>query len=453
MNRKGKLLTGALAFSTVISLSACSLQSNKNQDIQKLDEASDTYENIAQIQENEYENNGNMFVKYNGEIYFREYTNTSEEESYIWANYMYKANEEKTVKKIKEDGSIEDVFVDQGAGIFYIIDDRFYGSNDGVLYTVNMQGEDYIKIGQGFFIDADEKEHCLYFQDYSNEGRLYAFDTQLLQATEKIDQKYLDYLLIDGQFVYYILNEKDALNEVVIMKYDMKTGQETKLTSLKDTRNSEEISLLYDPCIIDNYIVDGQKLYAIVGTREGTARIFGYGVLYEVDLLTGETQTIASGVDSELALDGNRLYYSLANYEYGSFDGNYHSIDLTTREIHDEDDLDRYWAAKDGVRIGDISRNEISLTFADNTQKFVFTKTDQAAIESKYLSNYSEEERYVDIKDIELVDHKLFYKVQASVLDPEADIGWRVGYRHIASEIHCYDILKNTDIILYSYEI
>lgn len=450
MNHKVRIFILLLSFFIAFSLTGCD---NKISN-QVTPNIITSGKNQPNLQEFYSENNGGMYVKYNNEIYFREYTKTSEEEKYIWANYWYKANEPKMVKKIKADGTTEALFMDNGYGGFYLLDDRFFGYADGILYSVNLKGDDYIKLGEGEFLQADEQNHQLYYIDKSSEGDLFSVDTLSLTATKLTDKKYQDYLCVYEGNTYYPVYQEGIVTKFNLMKYNFETRVESYLTTLEDTRNEDDDYIsIYDACHIDDYIVKENKLYALVGTSEGTAQIFGNGNLFEIDLVTGEKNLLATNVDAGIVLDGNRLYYFDMNMEMGSYEGSYHSIDTNTKEVRDEDYLFPFILAKDGVKACVTNENELTLVYEDGSKKFVFTSSDVANIESKYLSNYLDEERYVDLREIEILDHKVFYKVQASVLDPQTDIGWRIGYKHIASEIHSYDMLNHTDVIIYDYEI
>ena len=224
----------------------------------------------------------------------------------------------------------------------------------------------------------------------------------------------------------------------------MKTKDENIILSLEDSRKSETY-LEYGNAFIHDWLLIKDKLFLVVGIFNTDDWFLGNGVLYEVDLLNYDTNKLDTDVDSELMYDNDTLFYSKITEEHRHISK---SVNINTRQITDE--LDEYVSVKDGYKI--VNKDELTVIKNDK-QIAVFSSADREDIYSKYLSQYDEKDRLVNIVNIEYLDNKIFYTVQANVHYEYYDTDNELGYRHISSEIHCYDIGNDSDTVLYSYEI
>lgn len=413
---------------------------------------------VTAKKENTYENNGHYYVCYNDEIYYREYNNESEDEVALWGYYDYIPGVTCEIKKINKIGNIEKLFTDIGNGNFYIVDDRFFGADINDLYTIDLTGKNQRTIAKGRYLGVDEKNHKVYYESHE-EGDLfsiYEFDTQkLTQKKVATDEghEYASNLFVYDNAVYFE-NYHDEKNKIYLEKYDFENNQYSEVAVMQDARAEEDLAdfEFFNGCMLDEYIRNDNKFFALVGIREGSGGFFEYGNLYEVDLKTGDTKLLKSGVYPSIVLDNDTLYYKTSDNMETIDKQNYESINTSTGELKYEGTIETIDDAKDGMKVS-IVADGLKVTYKDGTSKKILDLEGLRALEEKYLHNYEPRDRDFSIKYIEIVDGKIFYTIEMEVYEEEADIGWRPGYRHVASEYHMYDIEKDKDTILYAYTV
>jgi hypothetical protein len=60
-------------------------------------------------------------------------------------------------------------------------------------------------------------------------------------------------------------------------------------------------------------------------------------------------------------------------------------------------------------------------------------------------------DNYFTIKDIELCDNWVYYKIEANLYYPDASIGWRDGYKRLKTQVYREELGKDKKELLYEY--
>ncbi len=128
--------------------------------------------------------NGTDIVSYKGNTYYIEYGNNDFTDTAIRTPWYYvntNSNNQRYVNIIDSKGNIKNLFKVTGANSFAILDDRFYiTSSSGLLYTVDMKGENSIELTKGEYVAFDTDEGAVYYLNNNNPNSLYKVDTKTL---------------------------------------------------------------------------------------------------------------------------------------------------------------------------------------------------------------------------------------------------------------------------------
>ena len=260
-------------------------------------------------------NNGDDFVMYNNDIYFRMYEESDydkDEVSSLRHSYS-ETSGERIIGKIDSQGKVSEIFKDSSRGKFYILDDRFFfRNNEGDVYSTDLFGKNKSSFGVAEIIGIDEENHVLTI--LKNDG-VYEINTVNLKSEKKIDLGYkvpLDtieskYFSKDGankiallyegiDRVYYWTSDADNFD---VYSFDYKTGQNKKLASL-----TKELDLAWGNEKADNikYITQyGENVYIYVYAFGGSVGDT-VGTVWLIDS-NGNTKEIL------------KLNYGFLNYE------------------------------------------------------------------------------------------------------------------------------------------
>ena len=407
-----KLIIGLLTATAILtSFTACK-DNNEEEKNNSGNEIVSSGE-IQVIQDMNTYNNGGSFVQYKGKTYYREYSNVDIEKTGLGGEYNFVTDVKSTkyINAISPDGTVENVFEDDGYGDFYILDDRFFFAGyDNKLYSANMFGMDYIEFCKGQYVGADEKNHRIFYKNEGNHNALYMVDTQNLKIT-KLSNDDLEILGIDEEAI--IFGQKDELGNINVSKL-----------VIDDEKISEICTL---PIGIETFqIVDSEMyqdyLFVSVGTLEGSAGIYSNGRIYNVNLKTNDYSIIAEDTNSTMELKNDNLYFEvIENAESGV---------ATKKKL----DL-------------------ISMKLQNNTEKDIVSERELELFKQKYNVSSGDENNYIaTVNNVETVGDKVYYLLELSKLNPKLSVGWRDGYQRIASEVHIYDSESGLKKLLYLYK-
>jgi len=429
MNKK--LILGVMAAIVILSgFTAC-----KDKEIEN--NISSVSGEIETVVDNNTYNNGELFVRYKGKTYYREYNNSDIEESGIGGNYGYRKDLKtlKYINAISDNGKIENVFEDNGFGQIYILDDRFYLETYNKIYSVNMKGKEYIEFGKGMYIGCDEKNHKIYYKN-GNNNMIYYINTQTLRITKVGDY---NPFLIDNDILFY--KDVSELGKIKISSLDIKTNEIKEICILD---NSEQET--YDIADVKKY---GEKLCVSTGYYAGSLGTYSDSKLSIIDLTTNSHKVIDNNVEEELKIQDDTLYYVLIE-DIEAWQTALKKVDLNTMQVSSVNKI------VDTIEIdnNNILKNSRDLSYYDeNLNKIeIVSEKDLDNFKEKYNISFGDEKIFIEANNIEVTKDKIFYTIQLSRENEEYSIGWRTGYERIATEVYMYDLNSNKNTMLYMYK-
>lgn len=402
-------------------------------------------------------NNGGLYVKYHGYTYYRRYHADSFDATGLWGDYTALVGASKDMMRLKEDGTPEVAFTDDGFGDIYISNNRMYlqrPSDYGtVVYSVNLDGSNRKDLFSGSIQGIDEASDTLVCilinEDYSHE--LVTVDTATGRVT-KLDlaNPCSTVLAVRNGFIYYLGEvpyEESVLGKIKLCRVAVDGKQELLLV--------ENDANLYDfetfgaeiPCI--QFVDD--TIYFSYGGYAGTGYFYQGGLIAQVKTNGRGFQILAGSInpsdasENELVNDsfivvkeGSRkiLYYTGFSLE----DDFIRALDLLTGEVTASD----FVISPDGIPFEYNSGVSIYQN-ASSAMTTLLPSIDYSSL------GFGNDEYYYRIHDVEQCGDWVYYRLEANEYYPEASIGWRDGYRRIKTQVVREEMGGGKKEILYEY--
>lgn len=400
--------------------------------------------------ENEY------YVEWEGNIYFRQYSDGDIEDGALWASFTEIADSEKELMCLSSDGELTQVRTDHGYGSMYIVGGRFYSQKyderkngwPGRVYSCELDGSDrreydstevlavrgdkIICHGTGWgsgitVIDAKTgEEHAL--TDSSEHTWEQAW---YLGATEE-------------EIYYYriFIQERDGEDKIcdtVLYSVDYE-GTVRELTTLTHERLALSINC---------FKILEDSLYFSAGFYDGSAIVYQGGSIYSIKKDGSGLKEEVHAQDEYFYLydDGmNRVLYCNPSDERGGL------AEVVPIVLKGE--------VPRGIIMRVCDRSYES-AFQDASTGALLYYPDTSGICYELLTGEEREEitgeAYVPgylgqtIRNIEYVDGKLFFTIDDGIYNPDKNIGWRDYYDRGRSTCYCKDLESGEIRLLYEY--
>ena len=406
-------------------------------------------------------NDGGDIVGYKGKVYYIEYNNNDYSKEGLRENF-YKnkdvANSQRYVNVINKNGMIENLFKVTDLDSLHIIDDRFYLQRPtGMLYSVDMKGENNLDFARGMYVGFDSKNHAVYYTNANATGKLWKIDTlSMTTSNYDFDNEYIgnDYTLLgvrNGSIYYYKVDTIN--NKVTLSKHDIENNKNSIIKNIEIYRDDFE-DILYeteaDRYSITNTInTDDGRTFILYGKFEGTLMEFYYGKVIMFDMEHEKIEIIEdTNVRSILGIVDNKLVYSvLKNYESFEHDIKAYSLEdgKTTVISNNFYDINENLYYGDSLEITQKLETEIA-------DKYLLDLSIE--VSGDIIKKYPDTEGYnlysVNLLDYTMVGNKIFYMVCSSKLNPAGFIGWRSAHIRKAIDVYSYDLSTNKTNYVYS---
>lgn len=369
-------------------------------------------------------NNGSDFVKYDGKTYFREYRNQNIEAESTSTEYAFNKEDKskKYINVISPNGEIKNAFTDSGYGEIYVLDNKFFATSyNDAIYVCNLDGSNYLELCKGNYEWADEINHKMYYKNYNNNS-LYAYDSQTARI-RKITEEDFKIICIENEKIY-CLNVLEE-GKLTISVYDINKNDKTDICTI-DTENSQYTS--ENISVAKAYLKDSKLVFIVEYSYEETAITSS---LYVADLTNDKCELIEEGIESEMLLEENEVYYQ--SYNFITLERTLKVLDLDTLKVQ---------RSNSNFRVENNLIVNLDNKFSylkDNAEVEVLTAEEIDAFKQKY-----DPEGIVTIRDIQKVDDVVFYLVEVSKQNGEV-------YERVASEMYMYNS-KGRNVLLYLYK-
>ena len=379
--------------------------------------------------------NGTGVVNYKDEIYFIEYGDQDfGTEGIIYPEYglnIY-ANSQRYLNKIDTKGNIRNLFKVTSSTNFYIMDDRFYlSNNNGQLYTVNMQGENTVELAKGYYVAFDYPAHAVYYQNEDNPNVLYRIDTQTLSIkmfdfdNPTTTNNYNLLTARNGILYYTLLDTKE--DKLVLVEHNVESNERKELAEKELYRVEENYEDDMEYAVICTDAID--KYAVVCAGLPCTGSMGGYynGEVYSIDL---EENKIDVAIPFESSEGGNFSYEFFCD-----------KLEQALYILTYKKDLPKIQSL-----LTDKEKNDFAERYGIDLSAKIGEEAEGASATSPDTEKY-----IIEVEQHFVVGDKILYKITASRRNPRADIGWRPVYLRIATEVYIKDLKSNDVQFIYSY--
>ncbi len=435
MIRKSLLITAVLAILLVVSLSGCDDDKSKiggSGDEISSGNSKTMFKNLQGTF-----GNGTDIVNYKGKLYYIEFKNADFTEEAIGTFDYFpieNTNNQRYVNVIDEKGNIKQLFKVTGANAMTIVNDRFYlKSNSGMLYTVDMHGENSIDLTKGDYLAFDEEGHAVYYQNTSNPDTLFKIDTQTLSiSNDEFDNPLktsgYNFLGVRNNNFYYSYLDK-INSKLILMEHSIEENIQKEVANLHIVLHEKDYNNLVSDYVVGTYSA-GRFTGLCIGTpNDGSMGGFYDEEFYIFDLEDKTIEKAAKGIKkgetewfTEDAIEKQliREVYKLANASTSVPEVN---------ELFTEKDREKF------------------------AQKYNIDLEEKLGIEAKEkLATDPEMEKYIiELEDYSIVGNNVFYKITASRRNPLKEIGWRPAFVRMCSEVYVKNLSTEQTLFVYAY--
>ena len=402
-------------------------------------------------------NNGGKYVGYNDKVYYREDNKDSYDSDGIFGEYMNVPGSSKNMVCKNKDGSKDIAFSDTGFGEIYISHNRMFltkykDTYSPTIYSIGLKGENVKEFGYGIILGIDEKSNSLVCQLNNADGvyQLQVIDTVTEQITAlNLKNPFMSVVTIHDGVIYYtgeVEYQDSELGKVKLCSVNVDGTNELLLYESEPDLYDYSSYGTQVPCF--QFIDD--KLYFSYGGYAGTGYFYQGGRIVWVTKDGKNHQVVAGQKSSEsydtfdnlvdekfyvVKEDGKEVLYYTQGYD------KVYALAIATGDITES----VFTVAQEGIPF----EYEKGIYVYENgsytmTTWIPYINYDLLGIELGTDDLYK-------IKDIQLVDNRVYYSLEASKPAPEVSIGWRDGYRRLKTVLIRQDLRGGSLEILNEY--
>ena len=440
-----------------------------------------------------------LYAEWEGNIYFRQYSDEDIEKGALWASFGYVPNMEKEIMCLESDGTLTQVGTDYGHGTMFIAGGRLYSqryikrknsagddSYDSVVYSCELDGSDvteYVSYGvlalRGEWIICETRnagmEGLAAINVQTGQERVlvdaqtsYSFP-RFLGATEEE----IFYYTYRGTYDDFERSNSGADVDLVLsgVDYEGNIRELTTVTCEEYLKYGSEIMYGFpmDTAIYIHYFkILGDNIYFSAGADNGNAHMYSGGPIFSMKKDGSERKVEALSYDDIFYLYDDGINRALLCS----------TIDTSTGRVAENGKMMPINLMGDGDAARNITLRpaygypydeayvhsstaydplhhsvypDTSVLFYPDTSGICYVLLTEQDCEELSVDAYVDGSFNQDIKDIEYLDGKLFFTVTDLTYSFEDSIGWRDGY--VRGRTACY--YKDTESgeirLLYEY--
>lgn len=434
------------------------------------------------------------YVYQDGKVYYRKYHEDSYEEAALWGMYDAIPGAKKEIVCIDSDGVETELFVDEGYGDIYLINNRFYMTEkklreeDGSVYTitwlysVDMKGNDRIDYGNGEILAIDRDRNIIVLEMWEQRGTCYYamnYETgERKTILSDFDDDYIDISAYQDGWLYYERRTRDDTTVSRLCAVSLEGEQREILVITSDHNKTPYTS--YRETILQ-IEVDKDRIYFIFGGYDGSAQVFQGGKLISVKLDGTDYKAIKTLADVfYLCHDNGKTLVYFPRYDswgIGDSFGVANSGDEYDTLVWDVDAnicylseipenilyaynrqmglMWRYYPANKGalcertLHEAELKEEKTDIyAVPDDSGKIVRVAMN---LENSFTKWENKEISQIHYEDLYYADGFLYFTVEYNAYDEETSIGWRDGYRRLRSDVYRLKTGESTAQLLYTY--
>lgn len=365
--------------------------------------------------------NNEYYTQWDGNIYFRQYSDKSMDEGALFANYSpnHDENVPKDIMCMDSDGNITKVGKDYGRDVIFILNEKIYStgrfSDETVIYSSDLTGEN-INTYENLFDIYDTYNDIIICQTKKWGIAVIDSKTGKEKTLVEYEDEHISYLGCDDKYIYYYLNQSNEELLLYKMTYD---GDSTLLTKII----IESINPAYyipDFQIVDDY------LFFNVGYDDGSGSYYQGGNIYQLKKDGTEKEVIYKQYFQE--------YNDPSFYVYKTNSGHYEIKERSSQGICQMDDN------------GDI------YIYPDETNiKYILLTKNEYYTLGHGNQDTMEDKKIWTIDNMEYINGKFFFTIHIGIYNDEESIGWRDYYTRLESYDYCKDLSTQEITLLNQY--
>ena len=440
-----------------------------------------------------------LYAEWNGNIYFRQYSDEDIEKGALWANFDDILNTEKELMCLTPDGELTQVGTDYGHGTMFIASGRLYSqryikrknsagddSYDSMVYSCELDGTDVIEYSsnevlarRGDWIICEtwnaDMEGITVINAQTGQERVlvdaqtsYSFP-HFLGATEEE----IFYYTHRGTHDDFDRGNSGADEDLVLSSVDYE-GNICELATVACEEYLEygreaggEFGFPMDTAIYIRYFkILGDDIYFSAGADNGSAQMYSGGPIFSMKKDGSERKVEALSYDDIFYLydDGiNRaLLCSTIDEKSGKVaeNGRILPISLIGQAPQNITLRPAYGCPYDEPYVySSTAYDPLYHTVYPDTSVLIYPDTSgicyvlltEQDCEELSIDAYVDGHFSQDIKDVEYLDGKLFFTVTDLTYSLEDSIGWRDGYLRGRTACYCKDLESGEIRLLYEY--
>ena len=400
--------------------------------------------------ENEY------YAEWDGNIYFRQYSDEDMEKGALWGSFGEIAGSEKELMCLVPDGTLTQVGMDYGHGSMYIVNGRLYSQKydeqedgwSGRVYSCKLDGSDIREYDSNEVLAVRGDKIICHGTGWGPGLTIIDANTGeehiLTESSEQVWEQAWYLEAAEEEIYYYriFIQERDGVDKIcdtVLYSMDYE-GNVHELTTFTQERHSLSIIC---------FEILGDTLYFSVGFYDGSEYVYQGGPIYSM-------KKGGSGLKEEV--------HARDEYFYLYDDG-------ISRVLYCNPSDERGGLAKVApiVLKGEIPKDitmrvcfkPYDRPFQDASTGSLLYYPDTSGICYELLTGEEREEitgeAYVPgsfaqaIRNIEYLDGMLFFTVVNRIYNPDGNIGWREYYNRGRSACYCKDLESGEIRLLYKY--
>lgn len=413
-----------------------------------------------------------LYAKWEGRIYYRQYSDEDMEEGGLWGHFSPIAGTEKELMCMERDGSVTQVGVDYGCDGMYIVEGRIYSqkwkiegtSEVSVVYSCALDGSDVIEYAsEKRILDVAENRiicslgwNGISWIDAKN-GREHI----LVPDKSRQTASYLD--ATEEEVFFYRLMENEETESYDLHLYSVDyQGNEKKLMTATmqeymDYMGEEIEYIAPSPLLIPFFQILGDELYFSVGTTNGTAHIYSGGLIYNMRKDGSRCKVLSTSCYEYFYLYDDRKSRSLyctpceEKSDYVPGEVNVRQIRLSGKMQEDIIPWEGF-TAYDEPRVLYLYENlRDSIVIYPDTSGTCYVLLTVEESEELAIATNKDSRTVQQVEEIEYLDGKLFFTVTDLTYSTHYSIGWRDGYERGRSVCYCKDLVSGEICLLYEY--
>ncbi|MCI9373467.1 MAG: hypothetical protein HFI52_08700 [Lachnospiraceae bacterium] len=400
-----------------------------------------------------------MYVPWDGKIYFRQYSDEDVESGSLWADFGFVSDREKKLMCINPDGSIEQAGTDEGFGPMFIVEGRIYSQgfsaeNEYQVYSCALDGSGRIEYRTSQVLDVKNGRVIC----GTDSRGLSCIDTRTGQEQFFVNT-YARYLGADDELIFfygYQVNEETGTDELTLYSSDY-AGNVSMLRMFTREEYMELLGDAYvyqDAMTIEDFKIADDMLYFSAGSSNGTAHMYSGGPIYSMERDGSEARVEAVSYEPYFYLydDGeNRVIYfgGHNNEDYGeTVDGK--SMRRITLQGEAPSNV-LPWPSYAAYDEPCIQGAADAVLFYPDKSGICYVLLSPEESRALSVDTHVDGNWMQSIHDIEYAEGRLFFSVTDLTYNSQKSIGWRDYYDRGRNICYCKDLRSGEIRPLYEY--